>query len=185
MKVAYLLLVILVAGGFVILIAFFSAVSDVRTPIEVDENSMAMISDRDYFPNVANALESANSSVHIIIYSANYYLDYPNSSTNILFDELERLSDEGKDVRMIVDEDATDAPVVRMMKERGINIKFDSSATTTHAKLIIIDSKIIIIGSTNWSYNSIEKNHETNVMINSVSLAKQYEGYFERVWSES
>jgi phosphatidylserine/phosphatidylglycerophosphate/cardiolipin synthase-like enzyme len=51
--------------------------------------------------------------------------------------------------------------------------------------MMIIDSQIVLVGSTNWSHFSLDKNHEANILINSKELAKEYEKYFEEIWKES
>ena len=156
-----------------------------RAPVDLAENQAVPLNDREYFREVKNLIDSANHSIHVIIFDINYYPDYPESPSNSLLLSLSEAASRGIDVRIITDERPTDKPVVTMLKEKGVNIKFDSKDVTSHAKLIIIDSKIVIIGSTNWSYHSLEKNHEANVLIRSPSLAGEFENYFETVWAES
>ena len=47
---------------------------------------------------------------------------------------------------------------------------------------MIVEGKIILIGSTNWSYYSFSKNHESNVIFNNKESAKRFENYFEELW---
>jgi len=174
----------------VVFFAYFSYTSftgrtTASLPANLEENQIVSLTDREYYPSVSEMLGSANESVHIILYSLNYYLDYPNTSVNELVGRLESAAARGVDVKVIVDEAATDKPVVELLKEMGINVKFDVKGTTTHAKLIIIDSKLVIIGSTNWSFSAVDKNHEANVAVYSLPLAAQFEDYFGRVWQES
>ena len=156
-----------------------------KPPAEIGENQVIPLNDREYFSTLKNLIDSANSSVHILMYNVNYYPSYPDSPSNLLIHALGNASERGVGVKIITDETPTEKPVLGILRERGVDIKFDSKDVTTHAKLIIIDSKIVIIGSTNWSYYSIDKNHEANVLINSESLAKEFEGYFGRIWVES
>jgi len=154
-------------------------------PVDITENQIALLTDRDYFGGVHTLLSQANRSIRMVMFDVKYYPDYPESLVNALLSDLESAAGRGVEVRIITDEYLTEKPVVRILKENGIDIKFDLKDTTTHSKLIIIDSKIVIVGSTNWGYHSIEKNHEANVIIYSVPIAKQFEGYFERIWVES
>ncbi len=159
--------------------------SPAGTPAEIGENEAIPLNDRDYFFTLKNLIESANSSVKIIMYTVNYYPQYPDSPSNSLINALGNASERGVAVRIITDETPTEKPVLSILEEKGADIKFDSGDVTTHAKLIIIDSKIVIIGSTNWSYYSIDKNHEANLLIISESLARDFENYFESIWVES
>ncbi|NIO22988.1 MAG: hypothetical protein GTN38_03095 [Candidatus Aenigmarchaeota archaeon] len=154
-------------------------------PVDIGENQVLLLADRDYFEGIHSLLSEARSSIHMVMFDIKYYPDYPESLVNSLLSDLENAAARGVEVRIITDEYLTEKPVVRILKESGIDIKFDSGEVTTHSKLIIIDSKIVILGSTNWSYHSIEKNHEANVVIHSSSFARQFEGYFERIWMES
>ncbi|MCD6590474.1 MAG: hypothetical protein J7K72_00710 [Candidatus Aenigmarchaeota archaeon] len=153
--------------------------------VDISENQTLMLTDREYFPFVHKLLNSANQSIHIVMFSMNYYPDYPDSSVNMLLKDLENAAGRGLDVKVVVDEHATDSPLLKMLQKKGINIKFDRKDITTHDKLIIIDGKIVIIGSTNWSYYSFEKNHEANVVIYSKELADDFEYYFEKICAES
>ena len=155
------------------------------SPVDISENQVALLNDRDYFEGVTSFISIANHSIHMVMFDVKYYPDYPDSLASSLLSALGDAAGRGVDVRIITDEFLTEKPVLSMLKEKGANIKFDSRDITTHAKLIIIDSEIVIIGSTNWSYHSIEKNHEANVVIRSPPLAKKFDGYFEKVWAES
>ena len=170
---------------FLVSCTFISTLQVSRGPVKLEGDSIAAVTDRDYFPLASQAIASSEDSIRMIIYNMNYYVSYPDSSVNLLIGALGDAAARGVDVRVIVDGNATEKPVLSILKESGVNIKFDSKDTTTHAKLIIIDSKIVIIGSTNWSYYSVEKNHEANVVINSPELAQQFEAYFNGIWMES
>ncbi|NIO19299.1 MAG: hypothetical protein GTN76_00765 [Candidatus Aenigmarchaeota archaeon] len=169
--------------GLVLGMFILSAFSN--RPVDIDENQILLLTDRDYFDGVHTHLSQANQSIHMVMFDIKYYPEYPESLVNSLLTDLEEAANRGVDVRIITDEYLTEKPVVRILKENGIDIKFDSKETTTHSKLIIIDSKIVIIGSTNWSYHSIEKNQEANVIINSKPIAERFEGYFEGIWVRS
>lgn len=177
-QILFLLLILL----FVFLI--FSLIQP-SPQLCVEKENVFILTDDNYFPYALSSLVSANKSIHMVMYSLNYYPDHPDSKVNMLIDQLALAVERGVDVRIVVDEYATEKPVLTMLKNKGINIKYDSKNKTTHAKLIIIDENIIIIGSTNWSYYALEKNHETSLLIKSQNLAKEMERYFEKIWLET
>ena len=47
---------------------------------------------------------------------------------------------------------------------------------------LIIDGEVGIVGSTNWTYSALEKNHEVSVLIRSPEVARNLYHYFQRVW---
>ncbi len=153
--------------------------------VKIGENQATPLTDRDYFKTVDHLFNSANRSIRMIMFDIKYYPDYPDSPGNYLVYALGSAAERGLDVEIIVDEWLTEKPILTMLKDRGVRIKYDSPDITTHAKLIIIDSEIVIIGSTNWSYHSIDENHEANVIVRSGKLAKEFEDYFNKIWTES
>lgn len=143
-----------------------------------------VINDRDYAPAVYRELTSADESIHIAMFSLTYYLKYPRSSVNQFIKALVEKHDVGVDVRVIIDEYPEDHEAgLLYLSEHGVPIQYDGKDRTTHAKLIIIDGKKVILGSSNWRYYSVDQNHEANVLIESSEVAQQYETYFEELWN--
>jgi cardiolipin synthase len=46
---------------------------------------------------------------------------------------------------------------------------------------LVIDEYITIIGSTNWTYSALRKNHEASVMIKSKSVALAFERKLKKI----
>ena len=69
-----------------------------------------------------------------------------------------------------------------LLTKGGVAVAYDPLAITTHTKLLIIDGKISIVGSTNWTYNALDKNHEASVLIQSSEVASNLQDYFQSVW---
>jgi len=150
----------------------------------INKASVVPISDRGYFPAVHKELQKAQNSIHIIAFELKYYKNYPGSNQNKIVQDLIDAHNRGVDVRIIVDEYSKENNAYRLLKEKGIGIKYDSEDVTTHAKLIIIDGKVVILGSTNFSYYGLEKNHEADILVNANHLAEYFERYFEEMWKE-
>ena len=135
----------------------------------VDE-SYIVISDDEYFDYVSELIDSAEYSIHIVLFEIKYYDKYPDSDVNKLVEQLIDKNQKGVDVKIIVDQFLTDDRAVELLYKTGVDIKYDSTSRTTHSKLIIIDEKIVIIGSTNWSYYSLTKNRESNIALNNKEI---------------
>ncbi len=50
-----------------------------------------------------------------------------------------------------------------------------------HLKTIVIDKKIVILGSTNWTASAFDNNIETDVLINSDKLAQEILSYLKTI----
>jgi phosphatidylserine/phosphatidylglycerophosphate/cardiolipin synthase-like enzyme len=62
-----------------------------------------------------------------------------------------------------------------------VDVIFDTEQITTHSKLLIIDEKIVVIGSTNWTYNALTANHESSVVFKSRETARELMEFFEKI----
>ena len=151
----------------------------------ISNSKIIPVFDRDFYPVVMKALKNANESIEIIAFKLSYYPKYRNSKENKLVWELIKAKERGVKVRILLDEYPNKNSAYSLLKSRGIDIKYDSKNVTTHAKVIIIDGKIVILGSTNFSYYGLEKNHEANIYIESEEVAKAFRDYFERLWKNS
>ena len=151
----------------------------------IDQSSIVPISDRGYFPAVHDAFQKAEKSIHIVAFELKYYSKYPESKQNILVNDLIDAHNRGVDVKIIMDEYSTENNAFNYLRENGVSVKYDGKDVTTHAKLIIIDGKIVILGSTNFSYYGLEKNKEVDVIILAEHIADYFERYFQDIWEKN
>ncbi len=149
-------------------------------------SDVELINDRDYAPAMIAELQQADTSIHIAMFSITYYDDYPDSSVNKMLEELVYAKNRGLDVRIVVDEYPEDHEKgIEFLEKYGVPVRHDGPEQSTHAKLIIIDGKTTILGSTNWRYYSVDKNHEADVIIRNQAVALEYEQYFEEIWENA
>lgn len=69
--------------------------------------------------------------------------------------------------------------------EAGLNVYRDGNPGQMHHKVIIIDEKIVITGSYNFSASAERKNDENMVIFFDEQLAAQYLAEFERVYARA
>lgn len=142
---------------------------------------------RDYFTQVHELLENAKRSIRLVLFEIRYYPAYPKSPTNQLIRDLENAHKRGVLVEVVIEESKEHAvenaeknrQAVAPLIRAGIPVYFDSPDTTTHDKVLVIDERYVVIGSTNWSYHAMDKNNESSVLIDSPELAAHYLNYFE------
>lgn len=169
------------------------------TITEINSNNTKIIplNDRDYYPVAIQKIESAQKSIHMVMYEILWYgdPDTDNHEVSLLGRALADAAKRGVDVRVIMDDGrgygfVNDALVEAAQNwkdyftSKGVQVEFDWSNETTHDKLIIIDGSIVIVGSTNWSTSALEYNHEANALIESKEVASVYESYFEDLWKK-
>ena len=67
----------------------------------------------------------------------------------------------------------------------GLAVRQDGNPSTFHHKVIVIDGRIVVTGSLNFSANADESNDENVVILNNPDIAAQYLQEFERRWAEA
>jgi len=152
---------------------------------------VAPIDDRSYFAAVDNLIRKANVSVDVVLYQSRFYFRYPNTGSNRFIADLIEASRRGVKVRAVIeqanwniDNSEKNRDVFNILDSNGIEVYFDSPARTTHSKLVLVDGRYAVIGSSNWSYYSLERNNEANVVIDSKKLASLLTDYFENLIRE-
>jgi phosphatidylserine/phosphatidylglycerophosphate/cardiolipin synthase-like enzyme len=149
-----------------------------------------VVLDREYFQVARRLLGNAEQSIQMMMFEASFYANHPKSPSNILIGELISARKRGIRVEVILESsDRGDRATERnrltggMLSKEGVEVIYDPLFVTTHAKLIIIDGRICLLGSTNWTYYSLTSNHEVGVLIESREVAQALGYYFERVKS--
>ena len=172
---------------FAILIFFISS----QIVFALPAKDVKPIPNQLYYPAVHELMTKAEKSIHIVMFEMFYYPKYPESLENQLVQDLIDAHKRGVNVEVIL-EQGTFGRITRrnkreggfMLSRAGVKVYFDSLTKTTHDKLIIVDERYTVIGSTNWSYYALEKNNEASVLIDSIPLAKSFLEEFNRIKSE-
>ena len=69
----------------------------------------------------------------------------------------------------------------RFTTMNGVEVIYDSLSKTTHAKLMVVDGQLSLLGSTNWTYYALTNNNETSVLVRSKEVARAFGDYFNQV----
>ena len=147
-----------------------------------------VVLDGEYFKIARGLLRNAEKSIQMMMFEADFYAKHPKSPSNILIHELISARERGARVAVILEtsnrgDRATERNRVtgKMLSKGGVEVIYDPLFVTTHAKLIIIDGRISLLGSTNWTFHSLTSNHEVGVLIESNEVARTLQYYFDRV----
>ncbi|MBN2385164.1 hypothetical protein JXQ70_20000 [bacterium] len=156
-------------------------------------NDCAMVlNNRLYTPGLVGLIDQARSRIDLILYQLRYYAAHPESASNTLLYRLAQASARGVRVRLIVEasdwnpeNSLQNRRVATLLSNSGVEVRFDRPNQNSHNKLIVIDQNIVVIGSTNWSYYSLERNNETSLALRSTRIAHHYQEYFERLFAQT
>jgi len=133
---------------------------------------------------IIDLINSANVSLYI---EQMYIYSSLTDIINAIIDAKER----GVDVRVILDPRSEESQeTAEILVEHGIWVAYANTSyydsphifETMHNKGMIIDSKIVLISSINWSPTSLRENREVGVIIENEHIAQYYENIFNYDW---
>ncbi|MDO8662119.1 MAG: phospholipase D-like domain-containing protein [Candidatus Omnitrophota bacterium] len=151
------------------------------------------ISGKKYFPAVKEAIVKAQESIKVVMFAMEASLSREDTKPNQLIGALIEAKKRGVEVEVILDQNidflktkiwetkVKSTRAYKRLKEAGVKVYYDEPARYTHAKTVIIDKKIVILGSTNWTEASFDNNIETSVLINSEKLAGEILTYLKTI----
>jgi len=160
------------------------------------EADVTNISGAKYFPAAKEALEKAKSSIFLVMFTMESSAQKKDSKPNQLIEALISAKKRGVSIEVILEQNADlflrkqtggreaqakIANAYKRLKDAGIKVYYDEPAKYTRAKGIVIDNKIVILGSNNWAEGSFDKNIGTNVLIRSERLANEILNYLKVV----
>jgi len=144
--------------------------------------------DGDYYPQAHHSLISAKKSIFCVMFIADIDSKYKQGWEYNLVYDLINAHRRGVDVNVIFDQNVMfweksrkgreierkSHEAYELLKKNGVPVYYDNKERVTHSKVIVIDNYITILGSTNWTYSALRKNHEASVLIKSRSVAESF-----------
>ncbi len=176
---------------FIAFVVLSITVRAIAFPADVQD-----ISGSKYFPAVKEAIANAEKSITAVMFLIELPQSKAENKTQQLVDELIKAHQRGVKVEVILDQNVDfvnqrhesdwlgkvrSFRAYKQLKEAGVAVHYDEISTYTHAKAIVIDEKIVILGSTNWTQTSLERSIETDALIKSEEAAKNYLEYFKTI----
>jgi len=103
-----------------------------------------------------------------------------------LGDELLKADIKGLDVKVLVERTQRNGQNSQYTRLRdfGVDIKVDGNKYNMHHKFVIIDDKIVIFGSPNFSLSGNNRNDENMLIIYNENLALRFVKEFDRLFGE-
>jgi phosphatidylserine/phosphatidylglycerophosphate/cardiolipin synthase-like enzyme len=147
-----------------------------------------LVTDGQYVQVARKMIREAKSSIQVMMFEMGYYEKYPNTPSNLLIKELMDAKKRGVKVEVVLEvKEGKDRTTERnrqtgkILSEGKVEVVYDPLFKTTHAKCMVVDGSLILLGSTNWTYYALTNNHEVSVVIRSKEVAKGLVEYFNQV----
>jgi len=171
-------------------ILFFFLLSTFYLPLSfgLPAEDVQLVTDGQYFQVAKKMIQEAKHSVQVMMFEMGYYDQYPNTPSNLLIKELIEARKRGVKVEVILEvkegEDRTtkrNRHTGKILSEGGVEVIYDSFSKTTHAKLMVVDGQLTLLGSANWTFYALTNNNEASVLVRSKEVARALLEYFNRV----
>jgi phosphatidylserine/phosphatidylglycerophosphate/cardiolipin synthase-like enzyme len=136
---------------------------------------------REYLPAVLDLINGASNSIEFLQLEM-----HDDRAVQAIEAALAAAVKRGVRVRGMLDDGVDfNAAAVDRLRALGAEAKLDTPAKMTHAKLVVVDGRIVLLGSTNWTGNSMGNNNESNVRLDDPALAAAFARYFAALWTDS
>ena len=173
---------------FPLLFPFFLFAFLLPQALGLPAEDVQLVTDADYFQVAKKMIQEAKHSIQVMMFEMDYYDRNPNTPSNHLIRELISAQKRGVKVEVVLEvregEDRTakrNRRTGKFLSDGGVEVTYDSLFKTTHAKCMVVDRKLTLLGSTNWTYYALTNNNEASVLIQSKEVAKALVDYFNRV----
>jgi len=145
---------------------------------------VAVLKNNDFLPALLKAIDEARDEIFISIFSFRAGV-HKRSYPDRILAHLGRAVKRGVDVKVVLeitgktsDElSAQNRKTKRLLEEQGVVVYLDSPRKTTHTKLIVIDQRLVILGSHNWTQSALKYNNEISLLVESQELAREARDY--------
>ncbi|PNW74265.1 hypothetical protein CHLRE_13g591900v5 [Chlamydomonas reinhardtii] len=128
--------------------------------------------------------------------SLSRFLDYLGSATRTLdicvftitnddiSDVVLELHNKGVRVRIISDNDQahTQGSDIDKFRQAGIAVRQDKTAAHMHHKFAIIDGRLLLNGSFNWTRQAVTANNENVTVLSDPKLIASFQQQFDKLW---
>ena len=181
-------------GRYILVFLFlFSACLFSTGYLRAEPVAVKVIFDKQYYPAALKAIEEAKESINFAVFEIRYYPEYPQSPSNLLIDGLVLAIKRGVNVEVCLEQskgynqdNALDnLKVAYKLVNGGVKVYLDNPKKTLHAKFLVVDRRLVLLGSTNWAYRSLNDNWETNLLVDSRKIAEELLNYFETIKKDS
>ena len=133
---------------------------------------------RNFPKKVIPLIKQAKQSIDIIVFDWGWYPDEIGEPIQIFNNAIFNANKHGVKVRAVVQKRL----IAEILRRLYIEAKILHSNKLLHIKLMIIDGKIAILGSHNYTKNAFNLNHEVSVILRDKESLEKLTTYFNGVF---
>lgn len=148
--------------------------------------SVRFIPGRTYFEEAYRLIYGAKNSVYLVMYLAEYKPGDEGYLINKLIDMVVYVYLKGVDVKILFDKETglRYPETIARLKSYGVPVRiYLDPDGAMHSRLLVVDRFYVLLGSHDWTEDSLNRDHEYSVMIASSIYGSEAAVYAENLWS--
>jgi len=124
---------------------------------------------------VVQEISQAQKTIDIAMY---------NLTTREISQEIIKAKERGVQIRVFLDQGEGNGKYSkgRYLMDKGVDVRFYAGTGLMHNKFAVIDNRVLITGSFNWTASAERENQENLLIITDQNVVKQYSQRFEILW---
>ena len=139
-----------------------------------------------YLTYVPSLIKSAQEEVLVALSDLRLYQE---GSTTPLLEALGDAAKRGVKVRVLFERRGADQPApeqlaaFNFLAQEGVETRWDDPEVTLHAKFLVVDRDILVVGSTHWTYSALVNSVQVDLALASPELTALAAEFFELLWA--
>jgi len=155
-------------------------------------NDVELLVARQYLSRVPAILESAKTSIKVVQFVMQLKGKSAKMSSRELGIKLAAKVRDGVRVQALLNSagggwraPALNRQAALWLQERGVEVRTLGASRTCHAKMLVVDDQVAIVGSHNWTPYALERNFEVSVLVRNPGCVGQLAQHFDQLWKAS
>lgn len=155
--------------------------------ISTRPGEIQVIADQEYFPTLLTLIQHAKQRIELAMFIFKI-TDSPRNRPALIVEELGQAAKRGIMVEVLLEKSGYDPKlteenekVAARLRRQGVKVRFDSPDVTTHGKVVIVDRRLVLLGSHNLTHSALAYNHEVSLLIDSQPLADRLAAYLNLI----
>jgi len=145
----------------------------------------------DYPKVITPLVDQATTSIDILMYEWKWYGHTSAGGVQKLNLAICAAAHRGVRVQVLLNIESMGHAITKIntrtagfLERAGCKVKFGQVGVATHAKMMLIDDRILVLGSHNFSMGAFKKNQEASIVVDGREDIGPYRQYFKDLWEQ-
>jgi phosphatidylserine/phosphatidylglycerophosphate/cardiolipin synthase-like enzyme len=151
-----------------------------------------ILSDNEYLPFLQKIIENAQTEIKIATFKAEICEATRGKSLKLLFETIIKKAKQGLKIKLLLNWNderksvaRTNFLVMEALSDAGTEVKHLRSNRCCHAKIVLVDKSICIIGSHNLSVRSCHNNFEVSIFTSDQETVNTINNIYEHSFMDA